>query len=296
MDIESFRSFSVFDNVCSLHGVVSVSSPDLLKHNAILKFYDDGSCNILCCNRSIFRESGFESRSRPFDDQRSRCSSKAENLSRSRRRARSAAFDIARSSDFDLFVTLTVDKEKADRYNPDEVFHYLHNWLDNSVRRHGLRYLLVPEFHKDGALHFHALFNDCFEKVDSGTVSINGRPRKPRSKRQREEWLQLGGHVVYNLPSWGLGYSTAIWLYGDLDSAAGYVVKYITKSDKKIGGRWYYSGGELRRPYSVCADIPFDNVMYVCEPFRISSLNCDIVRFNVGKDDLQDVLEALAVR
>ena len=29
---------------------------------------------------------------------------------------------------------------------------------------------------------------------------------------------------------------------------ANYIGKYITKGDKKIGGRWYYSGGKLEKP------------------------------------------------
>ena len=57
---------------------------------------------------------------------------------------------------------------------------------------------------------------------------------------------------------WKLGFSTAIELYGEYRSAVGYVCKYISKAQEKIGGRWYYSGGQLDKPSVSLTDIDFD--------------------------------------
>lgn len=263
--------YEIFQDVAGLNGLAAASEY-AIRHNAQVKVYPDGACAVMVADRSIFRERGWQSREGKPKAEAEGETDHAANISRAQRRARAAAFDIARSSDFDLFVTLTVDAAKLDRYNADEVFRHLHDWLDNRVRRNGLRYLLVPEYHKDGAIHFHALFNECLEMVDSGTISIGGRPRKPRSKAQRDSWLRDGGHIVYNLPAWGWGFTTAIRMYGSLESAAGYVVKYITKSEQKIGGRWYYSGGELKRPEVLCADIPYQSIER--EGFEIEELGC----------------------
>lgn len=264
------------------------STYDAIMYNAQVKRYPDGSAQLLCANRTIFRASGWEARDcadrselaasdepAQHDAQRER-----DNVERSKRRARSAVFDIARSSDFSYFVTLTVSAEKADRYNAEEVFMHLHNWLDNNVRRRGLAYILVPEYHKDGAIHFHALFNDVFPVVDSGTISMPGhkKPRRPRSAAQRAAWLADGGHIVYNLPSWPWGFTTALRLYGDPNSAVGYVVKYISKSKKKIGGRWYYSGGKLSRPDKWCLNISYEQLAQEHAAFRIEELGCDCVK------------------
>ena len=193
---------------------------------------------------------------------------KLRSLARSVRRARNAVKDLARSNSWSYFVTLTLDQEKTDRYDPVEVLKHLRHWLGNNVRRKGLRYVLVPEHHKDGAIHFHGLFNDALEAVDSGTMSVPGRkaPVKVRSEAHRRALEEQGGHTVYNLPGWGWGFSTAIQLYGDMDAAINYVCKYIGKEmgtstnvrndvssetynpTGKIGGRWYYSGGDLQRP------------------------------------------------
>lgn len=200
---------------------------------------------------------------RPLSDNEAAC--RLASVQRSVRRAKKAVQDLARSNDWAWFVTLTLDPEKVDRYDPDEVLKHLRHWLGNNVRRRGLRYVLVPEHHKDGAIHFHGLFNDALEAVDSGTMSVPGRkaPVKVRSAAHRQALEREGGHAVYNLPGWGWGFSTAIMLYGERDAAISYVCKYIGKeigtdvrgvsrethiTTGKIGGRWYYSGGDLKRP------------------------------------------------
>lgn len=215
-------------------------------YNAKIKTFPDGSCDILVANDLVF------GRPRKKNKSAAASSTSESSILRSVRRAKSQLRDIALCNDFKWFVTLTLSPEKVkDRADPVEVIHHLNIWLDNQVRRHGLRYVLVPELHKNGAIHFHGFFSDCLPAVDSGTISLHGnaRPRRPRSMAQRQEWLSSGGSIVYNLPSWTWGFSTAIELYGSYDRAVAYVCKYIGKDMKgKIGGRWYYSGGDLVRP------------------------------------------------
>jgi len=139
----------------------------------------------------------------------------------------------------------------------------LNAWLSNQVQRRGLRYVLVPERHKDGAVHFHGFFNDVLDRVDSGTMipPEGGRPKKPRSKAQRAAWAAGGGRVVWNLPGWSLGFTTALELVGEYSRAVSYVCKYIGKQQgggepgEKVGGRWYYSGGALERPQVALVDL-----------------------------------------
>lgn len=209
--------------------------------NAMRKTYPDGSSVLIVSDKAIFREPGWEaveSRVRLESDPVSgndgeepsggRSEASAE---RSMRRARAKLRDIARATPFSWFVTFTLDKERIDRYDVAAITAKLNVWLDNRVRRRGLAYVLVPERHKDGAVHFHGLIN---EALDADMV--------PSGHRDKE------GHEVFNLGSWGYGFSTAIRLYGDYRRAVGYVCKYIGKQTEKIGGRWYYSGGKLGQP------------------------------------------------
>ena len=174
---------------------------------------------------------------------------------RAQRRARIAVRDLGLANDWAYFVTLTLDAQRIDRYDPVEVVKHLNHWLDNRVRRDGLAYVLVPEHHKDGAIHFHGFFNDALSVVDSGHHD-------------------QGGHTVYNLPAWGWGFSTAIALYGERAAAVGYCCKYVAKQQEKIGGRWYYSGGKLRRPDVEWCDVDFDALADCqdAEPFTIDGL------------------------
>lgn len=258
--------FSIFS------GLEPVSQAGIM-HNAQLKIYPDGSGKLLCFDRAIIRESGYEER-RTVKPEAERAGDSGGDIARAQRRARVAVEDIARSTDFRYFVTLTLNGERIARYDEGEVIRRVGDWLKNRVKRNGLAYVLVPERHKDGAIHFHGLFNSAVAVVDSGTVDYMGKPRKPRSAAQRARWLDDGGHVVYNIPWWGWGFSTAIELYGDRRSAVGYVCKYIAKQQEKIGGRWYYSGGELGRPVVHTMSCDFE-VMAEGEPvFSVEGLGC----------------------
>ena len=237
-----------------------------------IKTYPDGSMDVLVCDRAIFREAGWERSGWERKADRIRDSSEpedeAEEVSaspseRAMRRARAQVRELALANDFGLFVTLTLNGEVVDRYDMAAITKKLNVWLDNQVRRRGLAYVLVPERHKDGAIHFHGLFNDALEVVDSGTLTMPGweRPKRPRSAAQRAEWIAAGASIVHNLPRWTLGFTTAIRLYGDREQAIGYVTKYIGKQGEKPGGRWYYSGGALRRPEVTYCDMSVRDAM-----------------------------------
>lgn len=260
--------------------------------NARIKTYPDGTQQILVCDREIFGGTGWEQKkdTNQVDAPPRTKQEGPEALTRSMRRARAKVRDLALCTDFKYFVTLTLDKTKVDRYDVREITKKLRIWADNHVRRHGLAYVLVPERHKDGAVHFHGFFNDALPVVDSGTMTYSGwkAPRRPRSARQRAEWAEMGAHPVYNLPSWTLGFTTAIELYGTYEAAVSYVCKYIGKdmdagrgppggNEKtaapmgKIGGRWYYSGGKLGYP----------KVDYCCLDFRDVAAMEGAYRFDI---------------
>lgn len=248
-----------------------------IMHNAMQKVYPDGTSTILVSNRSCFREPGWEPDKPLPASSVPRLGKKKEDKERARRRARAALADLARCNDFVYFVTLTLDSSKVDRYDISQTLKPLRVWLDNAVRRDGLIYILVPEHHKDGAIHFHGLINESIPLVDSGTISMPGckQPKRPRSKKQRLEWIENGGHVVYNIPSYKLGFSTAIQLYGSYDAATSYVAKYVSKQQEKIGGRWYYSGGKLRRPEKRYIDVEdIQNIVDGEHSFTIPRLGC----------------------
>lgn len=208
--------------------------------NARLKSYPDGSLDVLVCDSAFFVPDGWEAEKRERKSS-AKHSSPNETFVRAMRRARAQVREIALASDFSYFVTLTLNKEKVDRYDMDAITKKLNVWLDNQVRRHGLAYVLVPERHWDDAIHFHGFFNDALKAVPSGHYDKKG-------------------HEIFNLPRWTLGFTAAIRLYGEYDKAVAYVCKYIGKQGDKPGGRWYYSGGALRRPVTTYCDLLMSSV------------------------------------
>lgn len=244
-------------------GAVRAGALHDISFNCRVKSYPGGGQQVLVCEAPIFRRTGWEEARRVEPAKRGRkapleARDGPGGAERAMRRARAQVRDLALCTPFRYFVTLTLDKMMVDRYDMKAITGKLNRWLDNQVRRKGLAYVLVPERHKDGAVHFHGFFNDALEVTDSGTISRpgGGRPRRPRSGAQREQWLAEGGRVVYNLPGWSLGFTTAIALYGEYSRAVGYVCKYIGKGGEKIGGRWYYSGGDLGRPEVTLCHMP----------------------------------------
>lgn len=236
--------------------------------NAILYTYPCGAVDIICAAEKWFAEAGWEAaedfarkgKVRPTPRESGR-KSEGQDMLRSMRRARAQLRRLALANDFRWFVTLTLDKEKIDRFDGEAITRRLSQWCSNMVKRHGLRYVIVPEQHKDGAWHFHGLVAaDSLEAVDSGTIKVPGvkQPKRPGSEAERAEWLRNGGQVVYNLPQWPYGFSTAMELRGEYPAAVAYVCKYIGKqSGERPLGRWYYSGGSLAKPQKSYAALDY---------------------------------------
>lgn len=217
-------------------------SAERLNHFSKIYRYPCGIVDIISSTAPDFREPGWEDPravamgSEQARSKRDKAEASAEDVERSMRRARAKVRRLALANDFRWFVTLTLDQLRVDRYDPAAVIRKLNQWCSNQVKRKGLRYILVPERHKDGALHFHGFFSDALEAVASGHTDSQG-------------------HQIYNLPGWSLGFTAAIEVYGDYAGAVAYVCKYIGKQGEKPAGRWYYSGGDLHEPEAIYADI-----------------------------------------
>lgn len=217
-----------------------------ITHNAVIYSYPGGLTDVIVASEPIFRESGYEAAFGSDEDQRAKPAarvagkkSEGADMERSMRRARAKLRRLALANDFTYFVTLTLDPARIDRYDPKAVTKALGQWCDNMVRRHGLRYILVPEQHKDGAFHFHGFM------TGDGLIA-------------RDSGHQIGGRAAYNLPQWTLGFTTAQPLYGEYAAAVAYCCKYIGKQNgERPLGRWYYSGGALREPEKTYADLDY---------------------------------------
>lgn len=140
-------------------------------------------------------------------------------------RTKQSIYEFAYNNKWDLFITLTFDSNKTDRYDYDNIVKKTTKWLNNVRSRQcpDLMYLIVPEMHKDGAFHVHGLLAHCdgLELVDSGRVAIGKNACFRNQANQHYPW-------IYNISNWKWGFSMATKVV-DNGRCCSYICKYVTK-------------------------------------------------------------------
>ena len=128
-------------------------------------------------------------------------------------RTKNKLYGIARANEWDLFITLTFDRNITDSSDYDLISRRTRNWLNNIQKRYcpDLKYLVVPELHAD-RIHWH----------------IHGLLANISGLKMLNTGIVKNGKSIYNLRGWKFGFSTASYV---VDSArcASYICKYITK-------------------------------------------------------------------
>lgn len=166
---------------------------------------------------------------------------KYKSLAVSAHRSKQMIYNIARSNLWECFVTLTFDPGKVDRFNFVEVSKKMSQFLKDFKRRKcpGLKYIGVPEEHKNGAYHFHFLMSGLKESDKLNlTRATNFHTKKYKNTSS--------GKAIWNLDNYTWGWSTLVWIENSIDDSArcaNYLTKYITKDLKRSikGKRCYWS-------------------------------------------------------
>ncbi len=152
-------------------------------------------------------------------------------------RTKKSIYDYAFANTWEYFLTFTFDPKKVDRYNYDEVSKKMSNWFDMTRKRKApnLKYLIVPEQHRDNAWHFHALISQIgsLSFIDSNKTDSTGK-------------------TIYNLKEFRLGFSTATKV-SDTSKVSSYISKYITKSlvESTFNKKRYWVSRNLSKPLEI---------------------------------------------
>ena len=162
-------------------------------------------------------------------------------------RAKTQILELALCNKWDYFITLTINRDKHNRYDLEAYHKKLGQFIRNYNKKYGLniKYLLVPEKHKDGAWHEHGFIMGLpNEHLEAFTLSQK-LPNYLRKKLKE-------GEEIYN---W-LPYMKKFG-FCDLEpiknhqGASYYVLKYITKdlqrSVSKLGGHLYRASQNLKK-------------------------------------------------
>lgn len=191
---------------------------------------------------------------------------------RSANRSKQAVYTYARCEFWEWFVTFTVADFRKDRYDFSACSKAVRVWLNNQKERYApnLKYLCVPEQHKDGAWHFHALLCNCgnIPFVFSGKVDKKG---------QR----------IFNLDSYRLGFTTATRV-SDYHKVARYIGKYITKTlcSKTSGKQRYFVSKTINKPVTSIMLINRQEELYPILDMVADSFGLELVHAqNKGDND-----------
>lgn len=181
-------------------------------------------------------------------------------------RARGKIFELAMCNDWQFFVTLTLSDEKLkklglSRYDLKGFYKYFSKWLNNY--KYKLSYLLVPEKHKDGAIHFHGFISGFpLDSPDLELFTENDHlPYKLLNKIK-------DGEIIFNwLPfSEKFGFCDFEFIRNQ-EKCSSYVTKYISKELYKtidnLGAHCYYCSTGLKRAERIIKTFDIiDNIDY----------------------------------
>ncbi len=122
-------------------------------------------------------------------------------------------YEISRANLWDYFLTLTFDRTKIDSSDYNLLCDKVSKWLNNLRSRYApdLKYLIVPELHKDG-IHYH--FHGLLANIGNITLKDSG--------------IKKNGHIIYNMANWKYGFSTVSKVL-ESNKVSSYITKYITK-------------------------------------------------------------------
>jgi len=128
-------------------------------------------------------------------------------------------------NDWDFFVTLTVDSAKCNRKDLDEYHSKLSKWLNNYNKKHftNIKYLLIPEQHKNGAWHMHGLIMGLPKDHVKPFLLTDRIPHKMKN-------MIKGGRTLFNWRAYAKKFGfVSMEPIRCKESTAKYITKYITK-------------------------------------------------------------------
>lgn len=186
------------------------------------------------------------------------------------RRAQKSIFEYAVANDWDFWGTFTLDKVKIDRYDLDVIQKELTIFLMNTRAKKfkNLKWLIVPETHKNGAWHFHLLLSGLPEVE----LRYIGKTYK-NTGRKMFNWIEyenkFGFNSLIDIRNMPLDQMYKI---------ANYLTKYMTKEIGllRFNKKKYWSSKGLQRPNKINRLLSYEEY----QEFINNISTSDIIRYD----------------
>ena len=150
-------------------------------------------------------------------------------------------------NNWEYVIHMTFDKEKIDRYDLNLIKQKLLKWINNYNQNNNtnIKYLLIPEQHKDSAWHIHGLIMNIpkehlkeFKENDVIPIKIKSKIAQGEKVFDWDKYSNKFGFVL-------------IEEIRNAEAISKYITKYITKDLKKttikLNEKMYYCSKNLRR-------------------------------------------------
>lgn len=189
-------------------------------------------------------------------------------------RAKSTIYDLINSNIWEYFVTITFNPTKSkemglDLTKPQLVQKFLTTFIKNQNRKinSNIEYVLIPEYHENGNVHFHgvlrglnkkdlkqALNNQEFLKDDNNNLLVDDN-NNPIPNKYYQTPLTRNGNSVYNWQPFSKYGFTDFEEIRNKSRIGSYCTKYINKElearSNEFGAHLYICSNGLNRSKKV---------------------------------------------
>lgn len=207
------------------------------------------------------------------------------NISRTKRKI----FELAYCNPWEYFATLTINPDKFDRTDLKQFQRKNAQWLRdlNKKYKKDIKYLLVPELHKDqNSWHLHGFFNglplSLLHQFQIGDTM--GKQIAEKVKR---------GEVVYNWEGYQKKFGfCSLEPIRSHEAVSKYITKYITKdllkSVTELNSHMYFSSQNLNTAMKIKKGTLLTDIQYDFE-----NDYCSIKTFPYSEELLNELHEAI---
>lgn len=191
-------------------------------------------------------------------------------------RAKTTVRELVLCNPWDYWCTFTISPDKYERKDLKTYFsdfaEFLHNYNRRCTETEKVRYLLVPEKHKDECWHMHGFI---------------------RGIRQKDLYTNRYGYLTWRQYEDKFGF-ISMSLVHDLERSSSYILKYMTKdSNKNVTARnahTYYASKGLKRAVELYRG---SGVFRGLWDWEDSDGFCKIKTIDLRKEKLSDYLEVM---
>ena len=163
-------------------------------------------------------------------------------------RAKNTVFELAICNPWRLFGTFTIDADLHPRDDLKGYYKKFSQWIRNYNKKYNIniKYLFVPERHKDGSWHMHGFIYGLPEShlvpFKKGDKSKNGKPIKSD--------LWRNGYYNWSAYAKKFGFNSFDFIKNH-EAVSKYATKYLTKdvesSVKEVNAKSYYNSRGLEK-------------------------------------------------